>query len=82
MSLIHKPPRYRTLLLTLWEERNEDLDVPSAWRFRLEDPRTGQRQGFSSLQALMSMLEQEIGTHQHQKTDDTTKGGSQGVSKR
>jgi hypothetical protein len=60
MSFFNKPPRYRTFLLTLWEERTEDPNVPSAWRFRLEDPRTGQQQGFASLEALVTALEQEM----------------------
>jgi hypothetical protein len=30
------------------------------WRFRLEDPRTGQRHGFASLEALVAVLEQEM----------------------
>ena len=61
MSFFNKPPRYRTFLLTVWEERYEDPNLPSAWRFRLEDPRTGQRQGLANLEALMAMIEQEIG---------------------
>jgi hypothetical protein len=60
MSFFNRPPRYHTFLLTLWEERNEDPNVPSVWRFRLEDPRTGLQQGFASLEALMMALEQEI----------------------
>lgn len=60
MSLFNTPPRYHTFLLTLWEERNEDPDLPSVWRFRLEDPRTGQQRGFANLEALMAALEQEI----------------------
>ena len=60
MSFFHDPPRYHTFLVTLWEERNQDSNLPSVWRFRLEDPRTGQRRGFTNLQALMAILEQEM----------------------
>jgi hypothetical protein len=60
MSFFNKPPRYHTFLLTLWEERNEDANVPGAWRFRLEDPRTGRQQGFANLEALVMALEQEM----------------------
>ena len=60
MSIIHDPPRYRTFLLTLWEERSQDRDSPQVWRFRLEDPRTGQQRGFASLEALVEALKQEM----------------------
>ena len=61
MSIIHDPPRYRAFLLTLWEERSRDRDSPQVWRFRLEDPRTGQQHGFASLEALVEALKQEMG---------------------
>jgi hypothetical protein len=60
MSFFNTPPHYHTFLLTLWEERNEDPDLPGAWRFRLEDPRTGQQRGFANLEALVAALEQEM----------------------
>ena len=60
MSIIHDPPRYRAFLLTLWEERSQDRDSPQVWRFRLEDPRTGQQRGFASLEALVEALKQEM----------------------
>jgi hypothetical protein len=59
VKVLDKPPRYRCYLLTLWEERSPDPLEPVAWRFRLEDPRTGQRHGFASLDALVAVLEQE-----------------------
>ena len=60
MSFFNKPPRYHTFLLTLWEERNEDPNSPAVWRFRLEDPRTGQRRGFASLAELISFLQAQL----------------------
>ena len=60
MSIIHDPPHYRAFLLTLWEERSRDRDSPQVWRFRLEDPRTGQQRGFASLEALVEALKQEM----------------------
>jgi hypothetical protein len=62
MSFSRNPPRSYTLLLTLWEERDQDVDVPAVWRFRLEDPRTGQQRGFASLEALMAELRRETTT--------------------
>lgn len=60
MTVFNKPPRYRTYLLTFWEERSQDPAIPAVWRFRLEDPRTGQRQGLANLEALMAILEREM----------------------
>jgi hypothetical protein len=54
------PPRYRSYLLILWEERSQNSGAPAVWRCSLEDPRTGRRRGFSSLQALLAALEQEM----------------------
>ena len=51
-------PRHRIYLLTIWEERSRDPEAPAQWRFRLEHPATGQRQGFASLEALVAALGQ------------------------
>jgi hypothetical protein len=58
--MFEKPPRYRSYLLTVWEERNLDPNLPVAWRFSLEDARTGQSRGFAGLEALVVALEQEM----------------------
>ena len=55
-----KPPRYRSYLLTFWEERSQDPSVPVVWRFSLEDPHTGQRRGFADLGALIAALQREM----------------------
>ena len=60
MSVFDEPPRYRSYLLTLWEERGRDPDVPVVWRFSLGDPRTGQRRPFATLGALIAALEREM----------------------
>jgi hypothetical protein len=60
MSMSRDPTRYRAFLLTLWEERNRDAGSPPVWRFRLEDPRTGQQRGFASLESLVEALKQVI----------------------
>ncbi len=60
MSISSRSIRYRAFLLTLWEERGRDRDSPQVWRFRLEDPRTGQQRGFASLEALVEALKQEM----------------------
>ena len=61
MAIFDKPPRYRSYLLTFWEERDHDPATSAVWRFSLEDPRTGERRGFADLEAVMAVLEQEMG---------------------
>jgi hypothetical protein len=68
MTINPQPPRYHIYLLTLWEERNEDPNSPTVWRFRLKDPRTGQQRGFANLQALMATLEQKMVEDQQQES--------------
>jgi len=60
MSVFDEPPCYRSYLLTLWEERGRDADMPVVWRFSLADPRTGQRRAFATLGALIAALEREM----------------------
>jgi hypothetical protein len=56
-----KPPRYRSYLLILWEERGRDASSPGVWRFRLEDPQTGKRLGFGSIDELFGYLQDQTG---------------------
>lgn len=58
--MFEESPRYRSYLLTLWEERGGDLKTEPTWRFSLEDPRSGKRRAFSSLEALFEYLKNEI----------------------
>jgi hypothetical protein len=51
-------PSHRIYLLTMWEERRGDAEVPVQWRFSLEHPASGQRRGFASLAALVATLQQ------------------------
>jgi hypothetical protein len=60
MSFSRNPPRSYTYVLTLWEEREQVADSPAVWRFRLEDPRTGKRLGFSTLEGLLDALRREV----------------------
>ena len=60
MVMFETPPRYRSYLLMLWEERSHDPHQPVAWRFSLEDPRTRQRRGFATLEALFAALKEEM----------------------
>lgn len=59
--MFDRPPRYRSYLLTLWEERGRDFGNPVLWRFRLEDAQTGNQRGFSSMDELFGYLQRQIG---------------------
>jgi hypothetical protein len=60
MHYFDKPPQYRSFLITMWQERSQDKDVPVVWRFRIEDPHTGKRRGFADLKTLVAALEKEM----------------------
>lgn len=51
-----KPPFYRIYLLTVWQEHTGGTPEQITWRFRLEDPRSGQHWVFADATALMSAL--------------------------
>ena len=50
--------RYLAYMLRLWQVESEGGAV---WRASLEDARTGERRGFSSLDALVAWLRKETG---------------------
>ncbi|KAA3644845.1 MAG: hypothetical protein DWQ07_15700 [Chloroflexi bacterium] len=54
-----KKTRYVSYLLRCWEERDDEADK-GLWRFSLEDPRSGQRKGFTTLVDLMNVLEKDL----------------------
>jgi hypothetical protein len=62
-AMFDRPPRYQSYLITTWEERGRDPGAAGVWRFRLEDPRTGQRRAFASLEALLAALERDMVDH-------------------
>lgn len=57
----NKPPYYRIYLLTVWQEQPRGPPAPIVWRFRLEDPRSGQQQAFADAATLMSALQAMTG---------------------
>ena len=58
MFMRQLPPRCCAWQLSCWEERGSG--APMAWRSSLEDPRTGERRGFASLEALSAFLRAEL----------------------
>lgn len=51
----HQPP-YLSYLLRLWPTRN---GTQCAWRLSLEDPHSGERQGFASFHEMLAYLEDQ-----------------------
>ena len=74
MSFSRNPPRSYTYVLTLWEEREQDADSPAVWRFRLEDPRTGKRRGFSTVEGLLDAIRREVNEATQDESADQVVG--------
>jgi hypothetical protein len=68
------PPRYQAWLLRCWEERG--VAAPT-WRFNLEDPHTGARQGFTGLAALVAHLEAALAADRPAREAGGDDAGSQ-----
>ncbi|MCP5097376.1 MAG: hypothetical protein GY943_17665 [Chloroflexi bacterium] len=54
------PPKYKTYILRVWEERSPTKSDAATWRFSLENPETNIRHGFSDFQAFIAFLEAEM----------------------
>jgi len=63
-------PKRIVYLLTMWQERTDAADSPAGWRFSVEDPRTGERRGFASLEALVAFLRTQMGTEERGRGGD------------
>lgn len=48
--------RYQAYMLRLWQD-----EAGTDWRASLENPHTGERRGFASLEALFTFLKQRAG---------------------
>ncbi len=55
-----RPPHYHAFLLRCWQERSQFNDVPAVWRFSLENPQTGDRFGFTTLDAVIAALQDSL----------------------
>ena len=69
MAIFDKPPRYRSYLLTFWEERSRDPDAPVVWRFSLKDPHSGRRHGFAGLEEMVAFLQTKLGDGEEKQSD-------------
>jgi hypothetical protein len=55
------PARHRIYLLAAWlEDAGSKSGSAPKLRFRLEDPRTGERHGFDGTEGLIAYLRQEL----------------------
>ena len=54
-------PKRFLYVLTLWQERPEIDDQPAVWRYSLEDPYSGERRGFGSLDGVTAFLRDRVG---------------------
>jgi hypothetical protein len=62
--MAHGPSaRHRVYLLTVWREEGDGRSGSSGLRFSLKDPRTGERRGFASLEALAAALASTVTEH-------------------
>lgn len=50
---------YHIYLLTCWQDNESDVEL-RIWRFRLEEPRTGEHQGFDNLEELVVFLKTKL----------------------
>ena len=57
MALPTRSSGYRSYLLRFWHEPAASPEQ-GAWRFMLEDPHTGERQGFADIDILVGHLHQ------------------------
>lgn len=70
MPIPDGPPSYQVFLLRCWEERGECSD-PTRWRFSVQDPGTGQRRGFASLEGLIAFLTNQFGARGMKRGENT-----------
>lgn len=69
---------YYSYLLRLWLE---DEGSKPAWRASLDDPRSGERLGFPSLQALFAFLEKQVSQGEPEKSEAHPEGAEMSLEK-
>jgi hypothetical protein len=56
-----RPRKYLAFLLRLWQVEEDGCHI---WRASLEDPDTGERRGFASLNLLTNYLREQAQAHE------------------
>ena len=59
MADLYRSQHYRSYLLRFWLEHRENPKLPGMWRYSLEDPHTGEKLGFASLELLVAFLRRQ-----------------------
>lgn len=72
MVPLSKPLCYRVYVLRLWQERPPSPARAAVWRFSVNDPRTGQRRGFGSLEGLIAFLQAQVGAEKQEGEGETS----------
>ncbi len=70
MQFSLNPMHYQVFLLRQWQEQDLSEGHPPVWRFMLENPLTGARRGFGSIQDLAAFLEEQIAVISRQTNSD------------
>ena len=60
MKNVEEPPSYRAFILVCWIEGRRETAVAPIWRFRLEDPHSGERWGFVTLIEVTAFLQSKL----------------------
>ena len=78
-SVGNTQPTYLSYMLRLWRTSTTG---EATWRASLENPQTGERHGFASLDAMVAFLRQQIGLASDQggEEDEETVRSEQGGS--
>jgi len=60
-ALASEPLRYRSYVVRCWQESSVHAGrKATVWRFSLQDPRSGHRRSFVTLEALLGTLQAEL----------------------
>ncbi len=75
---LNRAPDYKSFWLRCWQGGRRQVESQENWRFSLEDPVTGQKRGFTDLQALVSYLESELDRENQMALAEQDAGSFQG----
>ncbi|TAH48087.1 MAG: hypothetical protein EYC68_22295 [Chloroflexota bacterium] len=74
-------PGYRSFLVRMWIEHSsthaENAVQESTWRFSVEDPRTGERRGFSRFANVIDFLQGQMSSQANNSPLDASERASQ-----
>lgn len=64
-----KQPSYKSFWLRCWQSDNRAVSTAAGWRFSLENPESGRKQGFTDLEELFAFLQAEINLVENEHGD-------------